>query len=114
MYFEQVSSYLHNMFLVSLIDHVFCFVLFSVQKPRGQVADAEALLDITNTLMTSVKAQSNEGVTPSDFVSCILKNFGRIGSGSDGADEIRNSVRWKDIGIKVSHVFLKADGCCTM
>lgn len=85
-----------------------------VQKPREQVADAEALLDITNTLMSSVKAQSNEGVTPSDFVSCILKNFGRIGSGSDGADEIRNSVRWKDIGIAVSHVFLKADGCCTM
>ncbi|CAH1445628.1 unnamed protein product [Lactuca virosa] len=85
-----------------------------VQKPREQVADAEALLDITNTLMTSVKPQSNEGVTPSDFVSCILKNFGRIGSGSDGADEIRNSVRWKDIGIAVSHVFLKTDGCCTM
>ncbi|KAL7583237.1 hypothetical protein Lser_V15G44322 [Lactuca serriola] len=76
-----------------------------VQKPREQVADAEALLDITNTLMTSVKAHSNEGVTPSDFVSCILKNFGRIGSGSDGVDEIRNSVRWKDIGIAVSHVF---------
>lgn len=97
----------------SIFDEVECLHQH-VQKPREQVADAEALLDITNTLMTSVKAQSNEGVTASDFVSCILKNFGQIGVGSDVTDEIRNSVRWKDIGISVSHVFLKADGCCTM
>ncbi|KAK9069208.1 hypothetical protein SSX86_013324 [Deinandra increscens subsp. villosa] len=82
-----------------------------VQKPREQVADAEALLDITNTLMTSVKAQSNEGLTAGDFVSCVLKNFGQLGG---GGDDIRNSVRWKDIGIAVSNVFLKCDGCCTM
>ncbi|XP_076904629.1 non-structural maintenance of chromosomes element 4 homolog A-like [Bidens hawaiensis] len=79
-----------------------------VQKPREQVADAEALLDITNTLMTSVKAQSGEGLTSGDFVSCLLKNFGQL-----GGDE-RNSVKWKDIGSVVSHVFLKGDGCCTM
>lgn len=86
------------------------FVWFAVQKPREQVADAEALLDITNTLMTSVQAQSNEGVTAGDFVSCLLKDFGRLG----GAEETRNSVKWKDIGIAVSHVFVKGDGCCTM
>nr|XP_043610897.1 non-structural maintenance of chromosomes element 4 homolog A-like [Erigeron canadensis] len=84
-----------------------------VQKPREQVADAEALLDIANTLMTSVKSQSNEGVTAGDFVSCILKGFGRIG-GSDGDEGSRNSVMWKKVGIAVSHVFCRGDGCSTM
>lgn len=98
----------------SIFDEVECLHQM-VQKPREQVADAEALLDITNTLMTSVKAQSNEGVTASDFVSCLLNKFGQIGGGgSNGDGEIKNSVRWKDIGMAVSHVFLKADGCCTM
>ncbi|KAK1427127.1 hypothetical protein QVD17_15810 [Tagetes erecta] len=83
-----------------------------VQKPREQVADAEALLDIANTLMASVKAQRSEGVTAGDFVSCLLKNFGQLGGGNDG--ESRSSVRWKDIGSVVSRVFRKGDGCCTM
>ncbi|CAA2974441.1 non-structural maintenance of chromosomes element 4 homolog A-like isoform X2, partial [Olea europaea subsp. europaea] len=48
-----------------------------VTKPREQVADAEALFDITNTLVTSVKAYTNEGVTPSDFVTCLLRDFGQ-------------------------------------
>ncbi|GJX65670.1 non-structural maintenance of chromosomes element 4 homolog A [Tanacetum coccineum] len=88
--------------------------LISVQKPREQVADAEALLDITNTLVTSVKAQSNEGVTAGDFVSSLLKGFGRLGGGNDGTDGSRNAVKWKNLGIVVSHVFVKGDGCCTM
>ena len=91
-----------------------CSIWFTVQKPREQVADAEALLDITNTLMTSVKAQTSEGVTAADFVSCLLKDFGRLGGGTDVSEETRNSIRWKEIGSSVSHVFLKGNGCCTM
>ncbi|KVI03509.1 Non-structural maintenance of chromosome element 4 [Cynara cardunculus var. scolymus] len=97
----------------SIFDEVECLHQL-VQKPREQVADAEALLDITNTLMTSVKAQTSEGVTAADFVSCLLKDFGQLGGGSDGAEGTRNSIRWKEIGSSVSHVFLKGDGCCTM
>ncbi|KAL0339574.1 UNVERIFIED_CONTAM: Non-structural maintenance of chromosomes element 4A [Sesamum radiatum] len=85
-----------------------------VQKPREQVADAEALFDITNTLVTSVKAYNNEGVTPSDFVSCLLRDFGQLGGPSSSQDEARSLVRWKDIGQVVSHVFRSAPGCCTM
>uniref|UniRef100_A0A5B6YWL0 Non-structural maintenance of chromosomes element 4 n=1 Tax=Davidia involucrata TaxID=16924 RepID=A0A5B6YWL0_DAVIN len=55
-----------------------------VQKPREQVADAEALLDITNTLMTSVKAHSNEGITLSDFV--LFRDFGQQGVASRSAE----------------------------
>ncbi|KAG8371864.1 hypothetical protein BUALT_Bualt12G0007300 [Buddleja alternifolia] len=85
-----------------------------VQKPREQVADAEALFDITSTLVSSVKAYSNEGVTPADFVSCLLRDFGQQGGSSSSEDEGRSLIRWKDIGQVVSHVFRSAPGCCTM
>ncbi|KAF5948724.1 hypothetical protein HYC85_014681, partial [Camellia sinensis] len=84
------------------------------QKPREQVADAEALLNITNTLVTSVKAHSKEGITPSDFVNCLLRDFGRQGGASTSTEDGRNSIAWKDVGLAVSHVFMKAPGCCTM
>lgn len=85
-----------------------------VQKPREQVADAEALLDITNTLVTSVKAHGNEGITPSDFVSCLLQEFGQNPGVSTSAEDAGNSIVWKDIGLVVSHIFKRASGCCTM
>ncbi|KAL5212255.1 hypothetical protein ABZP36_023102 [Zizania latifolia] len=81
-----------------------------VQRPREQIADAEALLDIANTLVTSVRSQSSEGITPSDFVTAMLKKFGQPG----GLDSEAASLRWDDIGLSVSHVFRAALGCCTM
>ncbi|KAL6506006.1 hypothetical protein OROHE_022725 [Orobanche hederae] len=85
-----------------------------VQKPREQVADAEALFDITNTLVTSVKAYNNEGVTPTDFVSCLLSEFGQGGGLSSSQDEAGRLIRWKDIGQIVSYAFRSARGCTTM
>lgn len=89
---------------------------FSVQKPREQVADAEALFDITTTLVSSVKAHGNEGITPSDLVNSLLRDFGRQGQGgaSSSTEDSNNSVLWKDIGLAVSHVFRRAPGCTTM
>lgn len=87
----------------------------AVQNPREQVADAEALLDITNTLVTSVKAHGNEGITPSDFLSCLLRQFGdQVGGPSSSMDESQNSIRWEKVGLAVSNVFKSARGCCTM
>jgi len=54
-----------------------------VQKPREQIADAEALLGIASTLVTSVRSQSSEGITPSDFITALLKKFGQQGSLDD-------------------------------
>ncbi|KAL1550018.1 non-structural maintenance of chromosomes element 4 A-like [Salvia divinorum] len=85
-----------------------------VQKPREQVADAEALFDITNTLVTSVKAYNNDGLTPSDFVSCLLRDFGQEGGPSSNQNEQSGLIRWEDIGQVVSVVFSSAPGCCTM
>ncbi|GKB08062.1 non-structural maintenance of chromosomes element 4 homolog A, partial [Tanacetum coccineum] len=87
---------------------------FVVQKHREQVANAEAFVDITNTLVTFVKAQINEGVTVTDFMSSLLKGFGRLGGRHDGTDGSRNVAKWKKLRIVVSHVFYKGDGCCTV
>jgi non-structural maintenance of chromosomes element 4 len=82
----------------------------AVQKPREQVADAEALLDIASTLVTSVRSQSGEEITPSDFVTVLLKNFGQQGS----LDAEAASLCWDDVGASVPHAFRAVPGCCTM
>ncbi|CAL0316290.1 unnamed protein product [Lupinus luteus] len=77
-----------------------------VQKPREQVADAEALLDLTRTLVGSVKSLLNEGITPAQFVGSLLKDYGQEGS--------ENSINWKKLGMSVSPIFMNVHGCCTM
>ncbi|XP_014512507.1 non-structural maintenance of chromosomes element 4 homolog A [Vigna radiata var. radiata] len=77
-----------------------------VEKPREQVADAEALLDLTRTLVGSVRSLANEGVTPSQFVSSLLIRYGQ-GQGQD-------SIDWQKLGIAVSPIFLSVHGSSTM
>ncbi|KAL5976883.1 hypothetical protein ACLOJK_021218 [Asimina triloba] len=84
-----------------------------VRKPREQVADAEALLDIANTLVTSVKSQSNEGITPSDFVTALLEGFGPQ-DGALSTDQASSKVLWGDLGVAASCVFKKTPGFSTM
>lgn len=76
-----------------------------VKKPREQVADAEALLDLTRTLVGSVRSLVNEGVTPSQFVSSLLKNY---------ALSPNNPIDWKKLGLSVSPVFLMVHGSSSM
>ncbi|XVE61248.1 hypothetical protein DITRI_Ditri06bG0024500 [Diplodiscus trichospermus] len=88
-----------------------------VQKPREQVADAEALLDITKTLVTSVRATNADGITVADFVNCLLRDFAkesRPGSFSSSSQDGRTLVDWKKIGVEVSYVFRSSPGCRTM
>ncbi|KAF5447943.1 hypothetical protein F2P56_033454 [Juglans regia] len=84
-----------------------------VQKPREQVADAEALLGIANTLATSVKSHSSEGITPAEFVNCLLKEYGQSGAVAT-QESAKIMLLWKDIGIAVAPIFSKAHGCATM
>lgn len=107
--FLNICSLRELAYSLLLFTH-FCFQ-FSVQKPREQVADAEALLDITNTLINSVKAHSASGITPLNFVSCLLREFGQQSRSIEGP---RSAKFWKDVGLAVSHVFRSAPGCCTM
>ncbi|XP_020572325.1 non-structural maintenance of chromosomes element 4 homolog A-like [Phalaenopsis equestris] len=85
----------------------------NVKKPREQVADAETLLDIASTLAISVRSQNNEGVTPSDLVTAILKKFGCQEHRAQ-VDNSQNMVSWEDIGLSLSHIFTPVPGCCTM
>lgn len=91
------------------------FCLISVKNPREQVADAQALLDITKSLVMSVKTHATGRLNPSDFVSFIIKVFGGQGGPSTSTQDCsRNSIAWKEIGLQVSHIFMAAPGCCTM
>jgi non-structural maintenance of chromosomes element 4 len=95
----------------------FCFNFhgyFPVQKPREQVADAEALLDIASTLVTSVRSQSSEGITPSDFVTALLEKFGQANNPLHDEIETPVVLNWTDLGYSVSHMFMSGSGCCTM
>ncbi|XP_054785328.1 non-structural maintenance of chromosomes element 4 homolog A-like isoform X2 [Prosopis cineraria] len=85
-----------------------------VRKPREQVADAKALLDITECLASTVKAHISDGLTPSDFILRILSEFGERCGSNTSAQDCRNSIFWKDIGVAVSCVFKGGAGCCTM
>lgn len=76
-----------------------------VKKPREQVADAEALLDLTRSLVGSVKSLVNEGVTPSQFVSSLIQRY---------APSPNSSIDWQKLGTSVSSVFLTVHGSSTM
>nr|CAB3470882.1 unnamed protein product [Digitaria exilis] len=93
----------------SIIDKVESLHL-RVQKPREQIADAETLLDLATSLVTSVRSHSALGITPSDFVAGLLKKFGKPG----GPDDEHAWLDWARVGCAASHVFMAAPGCATM
>ncbi|CAI9273042.1 unnamed protein product [Lactuca saligna] len=83
-----------------------------VNKPREQVSDAEALRDLANTLVASIRVHSTGSVTPSLFVSSLINQFGKKES-----TEITETtqIQWKDIGLHASHpLFMTFQGSCTM
>ncbi|KAI3461063.1 hypothetical protein Pfo_017726 [Paulownia fortunei] len=83
-----------------------------VNKPREQVADAEALLGLTSTLVASVKTHTSGGVTPAEFVSC-LKKFGQQKT-MKGLLENSPNILWQIVGSLCSPFFMIGPGCMTM
>lgn len=91
------------------------FCPISVTKPREQVADAQALLDMTKSLVISAKVHFSGGLTPSAFVTHILQKFGACGGTITSTEDCsRNSISWKDIGVAVSSTFGGGYGFSTM
>ncbi|XWS73468.1 hypothetical protein CRYUN_Cryun02cG0131700 [Craigia yunnanensis] len=86
----------------------------NVSKPREQVADAKALLDLANTLVTSVKSVSYEGISLADFVNCLVREFVKSNRSLDTQENEQISINWKDMGMAVSPFFRTCKGICTM
>ncbi|KAG2328483.1 hypothetical protein Bca4012_037439 [Brassica carinata] len=85
-----------------------------VQKPREQVADAEAFLDIANTIMSSVKSHSANGVSPAEFVNALVNGFGQASLVVDGDETAPVSLKWKELGLAVCATVFVSCGCSTM
>lgn len=85
-----------------------------VTKPREQVADASALLDITNTLVTSVKSQSSHGISVADFITCLITDFGESTRMVVSQENELVSIKWQDLGLQVCPIFRSCQGVCTM
>ncbi|KAL6523451.1 hypothetical protein OROGR_017054 [Orobanche gracilis] len=84
-----------------------------VKKPREQVADAETLLGLTMTLAASVKTHTSGGVTPAEFVSCLIRKSGQKNS-MKRLSENSPYFSWQSIGLLVSTIFMNGPGCMTM
>ncbi|KAF3327327.1 non-structural maintenance of chromosomes element 4 A-like protein [Carex littledalei] len=83
-----------------------------VQRPREQVADAETLLDITTSLVRSLRSQRS-GPTPSDFVDALARKFG-VPDRDGTHTNYLGIASWQSIGMSVSHIFMRGHGYCTM
>ncbi|KAF3336491.1 non-structural maintenance of chromosomes element 4 A-like protein [Carex littledalei] len=87
-------------------------MLYAVQRPREQVADAETLLDITTSLVRSLRSQRS-GPTPSDFVDALARKFG-VPDRDGTHTNYLGVASWQSIGMSVSHIFMRGHGYCTM
>ncbi|XP_024156344.1 non-structural maintenance of chromosomes element 4 homolog A [Rosa chinensis] len=85
-----------------------------VQLPREQVSDAQALLDVTKTVVAPIMSHHNGETTTSDFITSLISNFGQVYRSSVNEDDAHVSLNWKDIGLSVPPTLKRAFGCCTM
>ncbi|KAL3379259.1 hypothetical protein AABB24_000129 [Solanum stoloniferum] len=74
-----------------------------VKKPREQVADAETLLDLAKTLVSSVRSHSADGITPNMFISSLLGVFGT--RSPKKLSQSATTLLWKKLGRSVSPIF---------
>ncbi|MCO5564325.1 hypothetical protein L7F22_017985 [Adiantum nelumboides] len=83
-----------------------------VHRPREQIADAEALLDITEAFLNSVKdSRQGNAVKAGDLVSTIIKNFRQPANLDDTEITI---LDWNALGSEATCIFHDAPGLQTM
>uniref|UniRef100_M1D903 Non-structural maintenance of chromosomes element 4 n=1 Tax=Solanum tuberosum TaxID=4113 RepID=M1D903_SOLTU len=94
--------------------------IVDVKRPREQVADAEALLGLTNTVVESLQLRPNCSISPSIFISWLLQVYGlRKGRSKNAMEHFiigksLKTVNWEKIGADASLVFMEGKGCKTM
>ncbi|CAO2162801.1 unnamed protein product [Urochloa humidicola] len=82
-----------------------------VQRPLEQLADAEALLDLAEVLISSAKVENRDGPTPSEFVAALLRKFDVTPTPLHDSGK---SFSWSSLDDAVSPLFMTAAGCQTM
>ncbi|CAL5013429.1 unnamed protein product [Urochloa decumbens] len=82
-----------------------------VQRPLEQLADGEALLNLSEVPVSSAKVENRDGPTPSEFVAALLRKFGVTPTPLHDSSE---SISWSSLGGAVSPLFMTATGCQTM
>ncbi|GJN03947.1 hypothetical protein PR202_ga21448 [Eleusine coracana subsp. coracana] len=80
-------------------------------RPKEQVVDGEALLDLTNVLVEAAKSENRDGPGPSEFVTALLREFGARVSPLSDSNEL---FSWSDLGAAVLPLFMTATGSQTM
>ncbi|XP_056683293.1 non-structural maintenance of chromosomes element 4 homolog A isoform X2 [Spinacia oleracea] len=64
----------------------------NVSNTREQVADAETLLSMADTLVTTARSYLKDGLTPSDFLTSLFREFGASIGRKVGNDSV--SIQW--------------------
>jgi hypothetical protein len=84
-----------------------------VSRPREQIADAEALLDISEAVLNSVKeSRRGDGIKATDFVSFVVQKFKEPSNANENEETIR--LDWVSLGAEAMSIFQDAPGMCTM
>lgn len=84
-----------------------------VSRPREQIADAEALFDITASILESVKEfKGRHGPIASELVNSIVRNYGKDVVRADESAEM--AIDWERLGHEACAIFSNAPGLTTM
>ena len=91
---------------------MFSFFL-TVSRPREQIADAEALLDISEAFLNIVK-ESRRGVSikASDLVSSLIQKYREHSNVGENEEIIQ--LDWGALGLEATAIFNDAPGMSTM
>ncbi|KAL0437259.1 UNVERIFIED_CONTAM: Non-structural maintenance of chromosomes element 4B [Sesamum radiatum] len=91
--------------------HVLWVLLLSI--PRGAGCRCRGFAGADQHFGGSVKTHTSGNVTPAEFVSCLIRDFGQkviMKRSSENSPD----VSWQNIGCLVSPIFMNVPGCRTM
>ena len=84
-----------------------------MSRPREQIADAEALLDISEAFLNIVKESRKGGsIKASDLVSSVIQKYREPSSVGENEDIIQ--LDWGALGLEATAIFNDAPGMSTM
>jgi hypothetical protein len=99
------------LWLLTICSRLNSISCFAAMKPREQIADAEAVMNLAGKLLGSVKGcMRRSGTSPAAFVTAILATFGNRAA----ADGEVVEVDWGKLGLEATSFMREAPGVSTM